>query len=172
MGRFLHLRFANYWRKYAAFTLAFCWIFGLIFGVLIARNVSIEALPLVDSLQNHVPGSLLTVMLFPVAVSVLVMYMDQSWLIPLIAFLKSFSFAYVSWILMQSFGTARWLMQFLMMFSDCLSLPLLWWFWHRLLKSARSSLFQLSILMVLATLAIGMLDIRFISPILSSLQIS
>ena len=172
MGKFLHLQSVIQSRKYAAFTLACCWVSGLILGFLIAGETSAELIPLVDSFQNRHAIRLMTVTLFPVAVSALLLYMGLPRLIPVIAFLKSFSFAYVSGLLMQNFGTAGWLIQLLMMFSDCLSLPVLWLFWHRSLKYAHSSLLNLSLPTVLATLAIGILDIRFISPILSSLQIS
>ena len=172
MGKFLHLRSVIQWRKYAAFTLACCWVSGLILGFLIAGEIPAESIPLVDSFQNHPSIHLLTVALFPVAVSALLLYMGLRQLIPVIAFLKSFSFAYVSGLLMQNYGTAGWLIQLLMMFSDCLSLPVLWWFWFQSLKHTHSSLLNLSLPTVLATLAIGILDIRFISPILSSLQIS
>ena len=172
MGRFLHLRFAKSLRKYAAFALACSWILGLLLGTLTARSIPAELSPLVGSFQNQSPISLVTVMLFPVLVSFLVVYMGHSWLLPLIAFLKSFSFAYVSWVLTKDFRLASWLIHLLTMFSDCLSLPLLWWFWCRLLKSDKPSLFAMSLLMTFAIVTISILDHRFIAPILSSLQIS
>ena len=172
MVRFLHLRFADYLRKYAVFTLACSWISGLILGISISKSVSVEVPASIAASPNASPYGVVMVTLFPILVSVLLMYMSQNWLIPVIAFFKSFSFSYVSWILMRDFGSASWLIQFLMMFSDCVSLPLLWWFWCRSLKADKPFSFALSAPLVFTAVAIAILDYRFISPILSSLQIS
>ena len=172
MDRFVHLRFANYLRKYAVLILACSWSVGLILGIQVAKGVPGDFLSWNCTVQNvSLPGALI-VALFPIVVSVLLMYMGQFWLIPVVAFLKSFSFAYVSWILMREFGSACWLIQFLVMFSDCISLPLLWWFWCHMMKSAQNAPISLSVPMGLMLIAIVVLNHRFILPILSSLQIS
>ena len=172
MGNSLRFVFSSCLRKYAVFALACFWSLGLILGILVAKDVSFEfSLFSTGVQQNSIPGALLVTM-FPIVASVSLLYMGQTWLIPAVAFLKSFNFAYVSWILMRDFGSACWLIQLLIMFCDCVSIPLLWWFWCRFLKSSNTSLFPLSFVMVLAFFAIAILDSYLISPILLSLQIS
>ena len=172
MCKFLHLQFANRLRKYAVFILAYSWIIGLLLGITVAKNVTISFPALTAASQNHSFTSALIVIVFPYIVSVLLMYMGLAQFIPAVAFLKSFNFAYVSWILMRDFGSASWLIQFLMMFSDCVSLPLLWWLWCRSLKSGHTSPISSSVPIVTAVIIIAILEHRFISPILSLLQIS
>ena len=172
MHKFLHLQFANQLRKYAVFTLACSWIIGLFLGISVAKSVAIEHPPLTAAFQNHSFISGLIVILFPYIVTISLMYIGLPQLIPAIALLKSFSFAYVSWILMKDFGSAGWLIQFLMMFSDCVSLPLLWWLWCRFLKSRQASPISLSAPIVIAVILVTIFDHRIISSILSSLQIS
>ena len=172
MDMVLHHSFANFFRKYAIPALACSWIMGLIFGAWSGSIAFFDFGPLAATFHSDASFSLLAVMLFPIVVSALIIYMDQPWLLLIIAFLKAFSFAYVSWILVSEFGSAGWLIQFLIMFSDCISLPLLWYFWCGLLHRPRHSLISLSIPMVFAIVAVGILDNHFILPILSALQIS
>ena len=172
MVRFLHLRYANQLRNYAVPILASCWIMGLIFGVIVARSASVEFCSLAATTKNTSLFSALIVVMFPIIVSILIMYTGLSWLIPVVAFLKAFCFAYVSQVLGRDFGSASWLMQLLLMFSDCASVPLLWWFWCQSLKSTKFTLRSSSSVTMVAALVIAILDYRFISPILSSLQFS
>ena len=172
MVRFLHLRYANHLRNYAVPILASCWMMGLTFGVVVARSVSVEFYSHAATAPNASLFSELIVVMFPIIVSILIMYTGLSWLIPVIAFLKAFCFAYVSQVLVRGFGSASWLMQLLWMFSDCASAPFLWWFWCRSLKSTKFTLTSSSSAMLIAALVIIILDYRFISPILSSLHFS
>ena len=172
MDKVLHRSFANSCRKYAVPALACSWILGLLFGIRVGQIAFFDFNSMAATFPGNTFVSLLAVMLFPIVVSVLIMYMGQPWLLLIVAFLKSFSFAYVSWIVMCDFGSAGWMIQLLIMFSDCLSLPLLWWYWCSLLRRTQHSLISMSIPILLATIAVGILDNRFIAPILSALQIS
>ena len=172
MKRSLCLCLNDHQRKCTVIALVCSWLSGLCFGFLAAKNVAIDFCTLCAALQKEAAVSIFAVMLFPFVVSILLVYMRQSWLLTVIAFFKSFSFVYVSRILMRDFGSSGWLIQFLIMFSDCASLPLLWWLWCRLLDSKREALLSLSIPPVLAAIAIGIMDDRYISPVLSALQIS
>ena len=169
----IYLRLFDPQCKCTLTALACSWLFGSCFGLWAAKSTVMDLSALNAALQNEASVSIFAVMLFPFVVSILLVYMRQSWLLTVIALFKSFSFVYVSRILMKDFGSAGWLVQLLIMFSDCASLPLLWWLWCRLLYlKKRETLFSLSIPPVLAAISIGIMDDRFISPILSALQIS
>ena len=172
MQKLLQFRFADFCRKYAVPALACSWISGLISGNLAGGGVSFDLSALVSAFQNETSISLFAVMLFPIVASVLVMYMGQPWLLFVIAFGKSFSFAYVSRIFLDCFGPAGWLIQLLVMFSDCLNLPILWWLWHRMLLQPRRPSIRLAVSAASITTAISIMDDHFITPILSALQIS
>ena len=171
MDRFFRLSLPVTWRKYAVPYLASSWILGLILGIWAARYADFDLSGLQDSFRYYTPISILSVALFPVLISVLVVFIERSWLLPVIGFLKAFGFAYVSSLLTRNFGSAGWLIQLLVMFSDCISLPFLWWFWCRLLKSAQQISFSGILPVTLVAIAIGALDFRVISPFLSTLQI-
>ena len=172
MDKFLPLHFANLFRKYAVSVLACSWIAGLFLGIFISGKVSLDLDILAVAFQNRSSIILMTVMLLPVVASVFVQYAQQLWMLPLVAFLKSFSFAYVSRIIFIHFGSAGWLIQFLVMFSDCILLPVLWWFWCRLLQDKQRSSISLAVLMIFLTIIITVFEDFFIFPILSALQIS
>ena len=170
MDRFLHSRLPVMLRKYAVSCLACSWILGLFFGLWAVRYTAFDPSVLRASFLNYTPISIISVALLPVLISVLAVFTEQSWLVLVVGFLKAFGFSYVSYLVTSGYGAAGWLIQFLVMFSDCLSLPFLWWFWCVLLKSERlcgSLLFPAAI----AATAIGILDFRVISPFLSTLQI-
>ena len=172
MDKFLHHQLSAHCRKYATAYLACSWLLGLVSGIF-AANGTTSHFDLPDTLfQAPEPVTLLSVMLLPVLVSVLFVCAGKSALLLAVCFLKAFSFAYVSRVVTAGFGTAGWLIQFLAMFSDCMSLPVLWLFWRRLIARPQHSILRLSTDAVLTTLVIGIMDCHFISPFLTALQIS
>lgn len=171
MNRFSHRRLSVLLRKYAMTCLACSWILGLISGLWTSRYAAFHLIGLEDSFHLYTPISILSVALLPVLISALVVFAEQSWLLLPISFLKAFCFAHVGALVTKSFGSASWLIQILLMFSDCVSLPFLWWFWYRLLKSSQQIAFSTIFPIALAALSIGVLDFKVISPFFSLLQI-
>ena len=171
MNRVLCLRLSAVLRKYAIPCLAFSWIFGLISGLWAVGYGDFHLAGLEDSFRSYTPFSVFSVALLPVLISALVVFAEQSWLLLPISFLKAFSFAYVSSLVTGGYGSAGWLIQFLLMFSDCVSLPFLWWFWCRLLKSRQQIAFSTIFPVAIVAFFIGALDFKVISPFLSLLQI-
>ena len=171
MNRILRLRLSSFLRKYAIPCLACSWILGLISGLWAVRFVDFDLPGLEDSFHSYTLFGVISVALLPVLISTMVVFVERSWLLLPFSFLKAFSFAYVGSLVTGGYGSAGWLIQSLLMFSDCLSLPFLWWFWCRLLKSAQQITFSTIFHITLVAFSIGVLDFKVISPFLSLLQI-
>ena len=172
MNRILHHRLSVVLRKYAIPCLACSWIIGLVSGLWAVRYVDFDLFGLENFFHSYTPLSVFSVALLPVLISVLVVFTEQFWLLLPISFLKAFSFAYVGSLVGSGYGSAGWLVQMLLMFSDCISLPFIWWFWCRILKSTEQITFSSILPIALVAVSIGALDFKVISPFLSLLQIS
>lgn len=171
MERTLHLRLSAVLRKYAVPCLACSWSLGLIFGLWVIGYAPVDLSYAEDFFHRYTPVSMISISLFPVLVSFLVVFAERSWMLLVISFLKAFGFVYTSCLLTRGFGSAGWLIRLLVMFSDCISLPFLWWFWCQLLKGRQKISIPVVFSVFAAATAIGILDIQVISPFLSTLQI-
>ena len=163
--------FRNISCKCTMYHLAWAWLSGLIIGFLAAMSSGYFDFHGQFTSARPTFLSVLAVTVFPFLVSAVLSLAGQLWLIPCISFLKAFGFAYISVLVMNAYGSAGWLIQFLTMFSDCVSLPLLWWFWCSLLKSERSLQISAAAAPILVLIAAIWVDHRMILPFLSGLQI-
>ncbi len=170
MARFLHHIFVFLRRKSSTVILAFCFLSGLISGLLLFRQAAFSVSLMRSALCSDVSiFRLLCVILLPFLFSAFAVYFSKPRVLYLIAFLKAFLFAFVSAGITLAFGSAGWLVRWLVMFSDCLSLPLLWLYWQRNVSGQQG--FRLAEFGVFAGIAclIGCLDHAFIVPLLSVL---
>ena len=158
-------------RKYDTSLLACSWTFGLVFGICSVTVGSFS--PAFQQAVDVTPSffSIISVLLLPLVISLLALYAGWRWVIFPLAFLKALAFAYVGWSVVITFGSAGWLIRLLLMFSDCASVPLLWWFWNKALTSELDALVSASIAAVLTILGIGIVDYGVISPFLVSLSL-
>ena len=158
-------------RKYGTSILASCWTLGLVFGLCAVAAGSFN--PAFEQAADLPPSffSIISVLLLPIVISLLTLFAGQRWLIFPLAFLKALCFAFVGWSIVITFGSAGWLIRLLLMFSDCASVPLLWWFWNKALTSEIDALVPASIAAVLTILGIGIVDYGIISPFLVSLSL-
>lgn len=171
MARFLHHDFPTWWRKCCTAFLASSWLLGLIVGCLIFYAAGYECVSWMraaaDSRVSIV--GLLSVIILPFLFSAFAVYISHSWLLLIVAFGKAVSFSLVSLGILISFGSAGWLMRFLLMFSDLCALPLLFLFWMRFISGERRITLRSGLLFSAAGLVIGSIDFYLISPILAGL---
>lgn len=158
-------------RKACRFILAFFWISGLICGFLVYLSAETSLVPLMHSILSETVSivSLLCVTALPFLLSIFMVFFSKPWLILPICFCKAFLFSFVSIGILQLYGSAGWLIRFLLLFSDCVTVPFLYWFWLRCLT--RTDLFfgcTSAFLLALGFL-IGSMDYRIISPVLARL---
>ena len=170
MKRFLLAKPSYPCRKYTTFLLAFIWTLGLVCGLCaIVVGFYDDAF---RSAAARAPSffSIMSVLLLPILCSILIAYIGQLWLIYPLAFIKAVGFAYVGWGILLSFGSAGWLVRLLLLFSDCVSVPLLLWFWNKVLTEKFEALLPSSVAAVLTAIGIGMIDYGVVSPFLVSLS--
>ncbi len=158
-------------RKGCRFILAFCWLAGLICGIFIYLSSANSLTSMMRSVL-YAPVSivgLLCVTVLPFLLSAFaVFFFRPVWLLP-ICFAKAFLFAFISMGIVQDFGSAGWLIRCLLLFSDCIGVPILYWFWMRCLSDDRRlSGWELTWIFSLVLL-VGSVNKSIISPVLAHL---
>lgn len=152
--------------KESIFRLACSFLLGLLSGGCIFTLTS-------DSFSSLMRGaafgsmsiiSLLSVLLLPFLFSAFAVYVRQSWLLMPISFLKAFFFSFLYVGLSCTFGGAGWLVRTMLMFSDILTLPVLWWFWLKLLQWEGQGFYRQFLLPMAVEIAIACFDFSMVSP--------
>lgn len=171
MARFLHYHLPDLWRKGAWFFLAFSWLSGLICGICAfscAGNSAFSVMRGAFSGSVSIVG-LLGVTVLPFLFSAFAVFISKPGLLLVASFGKAFLASYVSLAVMLAFGSAGWLIRWLLCFSSCAAAPLLYWYWLRYISGERKfSGFEVFLLISLL-IFIGSLDYCVILPFLAGL---
>lgn len=156
-----------------AVTTAFClcWCAGLFLGTSLAGQAEPASVSLMRAAASRQVSilNLLFVLFIPFLLSAFAVFLSQRWLLFPIALGKAFSFGYTAGLIGCAYGTAWWLVRPLLMFSDCLAVPLLCWFMLRCLADHRRALWWDLALCAGITAMIGSIDIVVIAPFLAAL---
>lgn len=171
MVRFFHSRFLSTSRKGTATILALILCSGYCAGSFIGKLScsSVSSMMCMAVTSRVMIISLLSVISLPFIVTVIAVYLRQNWLILVIAFFRSVSFSYLGSCILCSYAFSGWLVLFLFLFSDCISLLILCWLWVHVLKGDDIRLRpRLSVVFVLLLVVVS-LDCHYISPFLVSL---
>lgn len=160
-------------RKGSRFFLAFFWLTGILSGAWISVSAGAPLLSLMRSALNgsvSVVGLLLVTTL-PFLLSALAVFLSgPGWLFPL-SFGYGFVYAYVSLAVLRSFGSAGWLIRFLLCFSVSAVTPILYFFWLRhVAGDGNNTVSEVFFFLSLAVL-IGSIDYSLVSPFLAGLII-
>lgn len=164
MARFLHRVFCFGSCRASAWALAFFFLAGLISGAIASFRCGPEYI----SLMRVIPcGSVSIVRLYllllvPFLLSYASWVLDSVLLFP-ICFCRAFLFSFVHTGFCASYGPSGWLIRWLVLFSDCASLPLLYLFWCRRLKG-REEKHAMDFFLLALLLLIGMVDYCMILP--------
>ena len=147
--------------------LAFGWFTGLVTGAFLSSLI-------VDCTANAIrvniagpasAGSLILTTFLPFLVSAIAVFLSKPVFLPLIAYCKAAVFSLVSFVTLRSFGTSGWMIRFMVMFTDIITLPLFYSFCRRHLdKDARFQVCDGAYL--LALFLICGFDFSYISPFL------
>jgi len=151
--------------------LAVFWLGGLFFGTVIS-------LTLEQRLQSYFHAALnshslflglLFAQLLPVVISFIVAFTSKPLFLTCIAFLKSCFFSCISLSLLNSFGSSGWMICCLLMFSDLLVMPILWWIWLNILTENHSFVFHKIFAAIVMVFVICFCDYTFVAPFLAYL---
>ena len=155
-------------RKGMPLVLATCWISGLLFGAFPYFFFSPETFPLMHrtiSCSASIVG-LLNAALLPFLLSAFFGAFSMPLAIAGVCFVKAFLFSFVSLGILVSFGSGGWLLRYLFLFSDCVTLPVLFGYWFGFVSAPIKSRLVLTTCVVLLALAVvTILDYHVIAPI-------
>lgn len=148
--------------------LALCFLGGAACGIVVFLGAGSSLSSLMRGIAEGAVSftGLLCSALLPFLISAFAVFLSRSALLT-ICFGKAFLFAFAFMGISQAFGSAGWLACRLAMFSDVLLLPLLYFFWLRIL-SGRISRLGIAAVLSLAFLVVS-IDYRMVSPLWASL---
>ena len=170
MGRSFNLKLPFTLRKNGHLFLALSWSLGLLTGILFSLSAGN---PLVSLMRTAAFGrvsilGLLTAILLPFLLSALAVCLQLPWLFFPISFGKAFLAAFLGCALVSAYGTAGILVRFLLMFSECFSLPFLFWYWIRYISLRNRPSALAAPIVFLFLVLIGIFDFYFVSPFLAA----
>ena len=155
-------------RKGMSLILAICWINGIVFGVFCYSSSPTEVTSLMHrtlSCSVSIVG-LLNAALIPFLLSALFMTLSIPFMLFVLCFLKAFLFSFVSMGVLAYAGSGGWLLRYLFLFSDCVTLPVLFGYWFGFVSAPIKSRLVLTTCVVLLALAVvTILDYHVIAPI-------
>lgn len=171
MARIFHHGLPDFWRKGSTTFLALSFLLGLVFGVAVFSAAGDSFLSLMRGILSGSVSivGLLCVTFLPFLFSAFAVSISEPWLLLPVSFGKAFLFSLVSLGLLQGFGSAGWLVRWLLMFSDLVSLPLLYGFWQRHISGERRYCFAECFALLSFFFLIGSVDYCCISPFLADL---
>lgn len=103
--------------------------------------------------------------LFPFFLSAIAIALHAPRMLLALSFGKAFLSSYASLAICRFFGTSGWLARWFLMFSDLVSLPMLYFMWHRCLSTDHVvSISEILLLMALALL-VASIDYSTISTL-------
>lgn len=153
---------------YPTYSLAICWIAGLLLGTAYGYRADHFYLHLMRiAVFSHMSiVGLLIILYFPLLFSAFAVYMKRPHWLAVVSFLKAFLFSSCGAALYVAFGSAGWLVRLMLQFSDICSLPFFYWFCMRNITGQKNLMWH-DLLICCAVMAIlGLFDFCLISPFL------
>ena len=151
-------------------TLALCWVFGLFLGCLIGIHCaqSISSIDYFSVCHGELPlFSLLIFRLLPLFVCVISWHISLQFILVCFAILRGMLFSLSAVCLLFGFGTASWLLSFLLLSGDALSISS---FWFVLFRSFNSCIQKRTIFVSVAVISFAsLLEYLYIAPFMAKL---
>ena len=168
MGTDHTLVFLGLPRRMDLVLLAFTWLAGFLSGLLFSLQPGMDAVISRFSMITRltIPG-LMCILLFPLALSCIAVFKPQ--IFYLLSFLKALCFGYCSGCVLLMCVGAGWLVKFMLLFSDMLYHPCLFWFWIQHADGNREHLREHIVICLCIAIFIGLLDYFLVSPFLAML---
>ena len=157
-------------RRRTILVLSLLFFLGHLLGILVSGTASDFFL---SEMRTAVYGrvsiiGLLSSAVVPFLFSAFAVYLGRPILLIPIAFCKAFLFSYVGYRWWIACGQAGWLVTGLVMFTACLSLPILFWYWRRYINGRKFE-WGIFLLVLCCLCAIGIADQQWIMPFLRSI---
>ena len=123
-------------RKRNVLLLAFCWLSGLFYGLVLYLSAGTSFNSLVRRLPFELVSivCLLAVTALPFLLSLFLVLFSKPLLILPLCWFKALVLSFISCGILQSYDSFGWLFQHMVLFSDWITTPVLYWFWIRILR--------------------------------------
>lgn len=164
------LLYLSQWRISGRVLLCFCWILGVLLGfssALMAKDILFSMMPGFVFGSVSIVG-ILAVSVVPLLLSAIVVYLSEYWMIYFLCLTKAFCFSFCATGISLSFGCAAWLITSLLMFSDLLTIPILFLYSCLSVQSFTGKRLVLFGCCFAACCCIGIVDYCFIVPFLNT----
>lgn len=162
-------RFCSYFfRNYRFLYLAFAMIAGVVLGVYLAMQSADSFMTLMRTAAGcrmSIAG-LIASRFLPFLFAAFAVYISKHWLLIPVFFIKGCAITWCGCLTVAAFGSAGWLVQPLLQFSDFLLLPVLFWFSIRRIVQTRDAIWRDLKICGVAFVLAGALDYCIISPFL------
>lgn len=171
MGSFFRqrLRFLRFERPVIILSLS--WLAGLIAGIFCAVHADepyFALMRMAAGSRVSIVGLVASVLL-PFLIAAFAVYISTPQLLYPLCFAKALLFSFGACGVYIAFGSAGWLAQFLLQFSDCLLLPVFCWFCIRHISGKGQALAKELAMCAAAVGLIGSIDYCVVSPFLAML---
>ena len=156
--------------KLLLFSLICLWICGGFWGCYYAGNAVDVFPPLIHILavrRASFVGMLVSVFL-PLLLTILISHFSLFIFLPILSFVKAFAFSFTTYLVFCTFGSSSWLIQILFLFSDSITVILLFYLW---ILALRRKKIAFPVLFTFFTIigVVCTIDCFVISPFLISL---
>ncbi len=150
---------------------AVVWISGLILGIFLSRPISSDTFALIRTIRYSQTSflRLFLFLVFPLILSVAVVWLRVPILILPLVFIKAVCFALCASVIILAFDDAGWLLSRLYIFSDTFAVIVLLWFWNRYINGWTFKLKTDFVLCFIVLFIICCIDSLFVSPFTSML---
>ena len=168
---FFRDRYSGHIRRGSATILAFVLCSGFLIGSIfpmLTENNSLSMMRTAAQCRVSIV-TLFSVLILPFLFSSFAVMIHQVWLLLPIGFMKAFLFGFASSSVLCLFGSPGWLICLFLLFSDYLSLPVLCWFWIRVLDPNFRSVTRSLVPLVPLLFGIVFIDVHYVSPFLVDL---
>ena len=171
MTDFFLLKETHLFHRYRRVILSFLFTAGTLFGIFVAAHANndlLSALLLVSAHKTSLPA-LLIVSTAPLFAACLAVFANCEWLLHIICSVKAFTWSFCSYLILQAYDSAGWLVHLLLFFSGSCSLVLVYWFSMHSISYSKISLLRNWVITVLLACIFCCFDYCFLSPLLVNL---
>ena len=147
--------------------LALLWCFGLICGASAAActDIPVSLMRACCNAGVSIVG-LFLIPFFPFMISAIAVYCSIPLLIYLCVLAKSFLLGFCAWALIGTFSVGGWLICLLLLFTDLLTAPALYFFQLRCLRGVVKDIISSGVYTVLWFVAVSLADYLWVVPLL------
>ena len=158
------------WLRVEHRLLSACWLLGVLLGFSAALQAgeNVAVLMCRISFGSVSIVDLLLSCLFPFLIAAIAAYLSEPWLLLIVCLLKAFLFSFCAFGISLAYGSAGWLVRILLLFSDLILLPILYFYCYFLLKKGFGRAKVLSYIVCAAVLVVGFVNKYFIVPFCGS----